>query len=426
MVENNPDHSDDVSNLGRRTVLKATSGALVGVGLGGVASASGDGKNDERVEGEVPYPDHSKLLVDDSLTSLTPRYHLLTVDEDRLLELVEAAKLDEADEQEARDSLKDLWSTYEVRKVRDGKDFVLTLDDDGPSALGGKDEAEKFSTAGEAVSFGFAKRNGGRNEIGAQWYGSTHKTMTRDVLESHFDLYSYEEDDIVEYSPKPDTNPCDGCGQWVESADWPSWVKDAVKKGLNEFAHHYGHYYDPNHYTVDLGYGITIEFNGLGGAPWFCEYEMGEAEDTSYSTQREHLGRAIHYVQDVSVPLHSGMGIEQMNLELDCDFDGCEVLDPYYDLHYSYEEWVKNNLTSGENFLDDCTMIAYNNDPFDCVENVADEGNSYAYEVFHLVKENGTDFDSWSSTDYDDLVEATANSLSHGYGYTHALVEQLY
>ncbi|WP_132058089.1 phospholipase C/P1 nuclease family protein [Halorussus amylolyticus] len=427
MVRDHSNRSKDASNVGRRTVLKATSGALVGVGLSGLAGTSAaNGQSENRVEGEVPYPDHSKLLVDDSLTSLTPQYDLLTLDEDRLLELVEQAKMDESAEREARDTLKDLWRKYDVRKVRDGKDFVFTLADDGPQALASSDDADQFSNAGEAVAVGFAEENGGKDEIDAQWYGSTHEAMTEDVLDSHFDLYSYEVDDIVGHSPDPDVDPCNGCGQLVESADWPNWVKDKIKEGLNAFAHYFGHYYDPNSYTVNLGYNTTIEFDGLGGAPWFCAYEMGKAEDESYSDRREHLGRAIHYVQDVSVPLHAGMGLEQMNFDIHCDSDGCGVIDPYFDLHSGYEEWVKNNFTSGENFLDDCTMVSYNNDPFDCVSQVADEANSYSYEVFHRVKENGTDIDSWDSSDYNDIVEASANSLTYGYSYTHALIEQLY
>ncbi|WP_276299895.1 hypothetical protein [Halorussus lipolyticus] len=424
MVDSEKSGAGAGSNLNRRTFLKASSGAIVGLSATGLASA---GDSDQRVEGEVPYPDHSKLLVDDSLTSLTTQYDLLTLDKKRLQTLVEKAGLRESSETEAKDALKDLWQKYPVRKVREGNDFVFTLAEERSNGAVSKEETDQFTTAASAVNRGFGKENGNRNGIDAQWYGSMHKDMTRHTLENEFDLYSYEEDDIVEASPTPDSNPCNGCGQLVESADWPDWVKDGIKKGLNEFAHHYGHYYDPNQYTVDLGYGITITFNGLGGAPWFCDYEMGEAKNTSYSTKREHLGRALHYVQDVSVPLHSGMGLEQMNFEIDCDFDGCEVLDPYYDLHYSYEEWVKNNFTSGENFVDDYdSMLAWNDDPWDCVYEVADSGNSYSYEVFHLVKENGTNFDSWNSTDYNDLVEATANPVSHAGGYTHALIDQIY
>lgn len=425
MVKDNQYRSDAASTFDRRTFLQASSGALAGMAATGLVSAD-DG--DHRVEGDVPYPDHSKLLVDDSLTSLTPQYDLLTLDKKRLLDLTEKAGMREQGETEAKDALKDLWRTYPVRKVRDGDDFVFTLAEDRAKAsTAAEEKTERFGVAARAVGRGFAKENGNRKQVDAQWYGSMHREMTRHTVENEFDLYSWEEDDIVGASPTPDSNPCNDCGPVVESADWPDWVKDAIKKGLNEFAHHYGHYYDPNQYTVDLGYGVTISFEGLGGAPWFCEHEMGLAEENSYTSQREHLGRALHYVQDVSVPLHSGMGLEQMNLELDCDWSGCGVIDPYYDLHYSYEEWVKNNFTSGENFVDDYdSMLAWNGDPSDCVYEVAESGNSYSYEVFHLVKENGTDFGSWNSTDYNDLVEATANPISHAGGYTHALIDQIY
>lgn len=425
MADHDSDHDSGPSNPGRRTVLKATSGALAGIGLSGMVSASDDAEN--RVEGEVPYPDHSKLLVDDSLTSLTTQYDLLTLNENRLQELVGKAGMREESEREARDALKDLWKKYPVRKARDGDDFVFTLAKDRAKGRVSKQETDQFTAAGKAVARGFAKESDGRKEIGTQWYGSTHKDMTQFTLENHFDLYDFREEDIVEASPQPDTDPCDCSPPVFDWSDMPDWIADAIKKGLNEFAHHYGHYYDPDAYTVDLCCGITIEFGGLGGAPEFCEYEMGKAKDTTYSTKREHLGRALHYVQDVSVPLHSGMGLEQMNFELDCDWDGCEVIDPYYDLHYSYEQWVRDNFTSGENLVDEYDrMLAWNSDPSDCVYQVADSGSSYSYEVFHLVKENGTDIENWNSSPYNDLVEATSNPLAHAGGYTHALIDQIY
>ncbi len=330
-------------------------------------------------------------------------------------------------ERDAKAALKNLWKKYPVRKERDGNDFVFTLANE--RAKGGVTDTERdeFSTAGKAVAHGFAKENGNRKQISAEWYGSTHKDMTRWTLEKNFDLYDYEVDDIVEYSPKPDTDPCPCDYSVFDSKDMPDWIADAIKTGLNEFAHHYGHYYDPDAYTVDLCCGITISFGGMGGAPEFCEYEMAEAENHSYSSQREHLGRALHYVQDVSVPLHAGMALEQMNFEIDCDWDGCEVIDPYYDLHYEYEKWVRENFHSGENLVDDYDSLwAWNSDPSDCVYQVAAEATDQAYEVFHLMKENGTDIGSWNSTDYNDLVEATANPVFHAGAYTHALVDQIY
>lgn len=430
MVRNPRSSSRGVPNpVDRRTFLKVSSGAAVGVGVtaggaGHVAASDGRGGPGDTVEGELPHPDRGRLRVDESVRSITPHYYLLTLDKDRVLDLVGKSEGDGKKQTEIRDFLKDAWREYPVRRGRDGDDTVLSLATErSKGAI--ESEDEKFSGAAKALGRGYAAES---DDASAQWNGSNHNDMSEKVCE-WFDLYNYEISDVASHADDPDSDPCQGCSADVFPGSWamPGWVKNKIEQGLNEFAHHFGHYYDPNYYSYTMA-GISIEFDGIGGAPWFCGYEMGQAQDGSFSTEREHLGRATHYVQDVAVPLHSGMGVEQMNLGLHCDWNGCAAIDPYYDEHFGYENYVSRNLTSGESFLDEFGSIhVYNSDPVQVVKNCADIGNDDSYEVFHLLLNNGSNPDDWSSSsDRNDLNDVTENVMAWAGGYTHALVNQIY
>ncbi len=410
--------------FGRRRLLKATTGVCLGVAAGtaGQVAAADEG---ETVEGELPYPDRGTMRVDDSVRGITPYYYLLTVGKDRLLELVDASDEPDRRKDDVRAFLKDAWRTYPVTRRRDGNDTVFSLAANRARGTADDDEDEAFTAAARAVRRGYASES---DDVSAQWNGSNHLDMSEKTCDM-FDMYDYQVEDVASHSDDPDDEPCDGCSADVFPGSWamPNWVKDKIEQGLDEFAHHYGHYYDPNYYSYEMS-GVSIEFNGIGAAPWYCEHEMDLAQQNDYYIRREHLGRALHYVQDVSVPLHSGMGIEQANLGLHCDWDGCAVIDPYTDEHYGYENYVSRNLTSGKEFLDDYDGIyVYNSDPVSVVQNCAEKSNDYSYEVFHLMLDNGTNPADWSSSsDRNDLDELTANCLAWGHGYAHALVNQLY
>lgn len=418
------------SGFERRTVLKTATGIGLGLGLtaasvGQTAASDLQAPGDERIEGELPYPDRGTMRVDDSVKSITPYYYLLTIGKDRLIELVETSNLEGRQKDTIGDFLKDAWREYPVQRGREGNDTIFSLASDQSRGAVADDEDEQFAMAARAVQRGSRQED---DDPSILWNGSNHNEMTEKTCQE-FDLWDFQVDDIAGAAHLPDVDPCDGCSADMFPGSWamPDWVKDKIEEGLEKVAHHYGHYYDPNQYSYTMA-GIGIEFNGIGGAPWFCQYEMNQADNNCCSTEREYVGRATHYVQDVAVPLHSGMGIEQIGLGLDCDWSGCAFIDPYTDEHFGYENYVSRHLTSGENFLDEYDGLwVYNSNPISVVQNCADRANDYSYELFHLMVDNGSNPDNWtSSSDRNDLNEMTANCMTWAHGYTHALVNQMY
>ncbi|WP_407355109.1 hypothetical protein [Methanolobus sp. WCC5] len=143
---------------------------------------------------------------------------------------------------------------------------------------------------------------------GVRWNGSTHA-------------------DIMEKS----------CLLWGVSSSYTQFAKDHADDPddwytsilLGKIWHSFNHYYNPYAFG-----GLTI-----GSAHMNCHTHASLAknyyDDGEYLDVYENLAYASHFLTDLGNPMHTGHELQQINNSW---------------VHYSYENYVKNNWDSGYNF----------------------------------------------------------------------------
>lgn len=418
--------------IGRRRALKGI-GAGVAMAGGlfaapGTTSAAGEGVAVTPDEVEPPNPDIQVRKVARDVERLSQYYPILTLSEGTVLDRIEESGLSRREQRKARRALFDLRSEYPVVEKRDGNVTWLTLANDRPTP--GKDDSDRFQVAGKAYAKGAA---GGRSDdgISTQQWGGIHESMTRNACEE-MGIGSDATDELVAYSDAPDDPDVDvNVPDWIPHADT---VEDGVENALNEVLHHYGQYLDTDAFEVYHDDDHEENLEDLGGARAAADWHMDRAHYYGGSTENKYLGKAVHYPQDMGVPLHTGMGWEQANLDIYYDIWSGQYdwsIDPIYWLHSEYEEFVNDEWWWFEyDFESDCGSDCFYYYPIDDVSesiwDLASYSGDYSYEVFHRIQEEGdVDWTNWSSSTEDYMRDLTENCVHETGHYTRGFIHDV-
>lgn len=215
--------------------------------------------------------------------------------------------------------------------------------------------------------------------------------------------------------------------------DVPNWVvhdqdiEDGLEKGIEGLMRYVGHYYnaDPFFGTYYCGHNNdphTADFDGLGGAPEAAQWHFDKAEEKSGDERAKYVGRTLHYTQDMANPLHTGMGWEQVNLEVTYNDGSTDYsINPMDWLHKGYEEYIKDRWNSdreefsthyGPNECDGCYGYHKYNSAETEVSELANYTGTYSEEVFHRIDDEGTrNWREWSDSTRKKLKNITQNCL---------------
>ncbi|PSQ19950.1 hypothetical protein BRD00_00510 [Halobacteriales archaeon QS_8_69_26] len=420
--------------IGRRSVLKAIgASAAVGAGLFSVPAAATAGPEGVPVtpdETEVPNPDVQVRKVARDVQELSRHYPVLTLPEDTVLGYIDDSGLSGRERGEARKALADLRSEFPVKREREGNVTWLTLANDRGRGTPSQEHADKFEIAGTAFAKGATGLADDEGPSIQQW-GNIHRKMTRNACEE-MGVSSDTADEIAAYADDPDDPDVDiGVPSWIPHADT---VEDGLEHALNEFVHHFGQYYDEDAFEVYHDDDHAESLGAVGGAPTAADWHMDRAHSYCCSSENEFLGKATHYPQDMGVPLHTGMGWEQVNLEiyydvwsLSYDYD----FDPMYWLHSEYEEFVSDNWSYFEydyesHCGDDCFYYYPIDDVEQSVRDLAAYTGDYSYEVYHrIVDEGDVDWSNWSSDTRSYMFDITENCLNETGHYTRGFIHDV-
>lgn len=421
----------------RRSVMKTiVGGAATGTALlSGSATARGHAKEIEPGEAEKPNPDVQVRKVDRSVQTLSVHYPLLTLSEETVLGYIDDSDMSDKETREAKRAALKLRQRFPVKREKDGNTTWLTLAVDREST---EEDGDLFTKAHRAFANGASGHaDGGFSTMHQK---ELHRQMTEQACEEMW-LDTEVTDTISAAADNPD-NP----QVTIDVPDWIPHQKDienGLENAIEEYAHHVGQYYDPDPFWGDYEcYHNThdADFTGLGKAPTAADISWNNAEYYSNESQEEWVGYLVHYPQDMGVPLHTGMGWEQANLELYWD-SGCGCItwgvDPLNWLHSAYEDFVNDQWTE-RNFLDswnsDCGSGCYDYYPTDngaeAAANTADYSTQYSYEVFHQIMEEGNEGDKewweWDSATKDKLANITQNCLDESGLWTRGCIHYFY
>lgn len=413
-------------SIDRRKVLKtAAAGGILGSGLvATVATASeSEGSPVSPKETTPPNPGVQVTKVDRSVKGAVPHWDMLTLSEETIVRYIRQSDYSQDQKREARDALRDLRRKFPVRREQNGNVTWLKLATD-------RTATQKDNSQARTVHRLFADGTGG-GAVETQFYGSLHEEQAREACDE-MGIGGTSKDDIVKGSDDPDNPDVDI--QVPDGIMHEQTVEDGLEKGLNYLLRYYGQYFDPGVFEIYHDDNHDVDFGEIGGAPDAAGIEFSYAE--KYDSDL-YLGRTSHYFSDMGVPLHTGMGWEQVNLEIYTNSDGNVDyrIDPMYWLHGEYEEYVSDNWDSGEwfqyQFNSNNCSADYCYYPLDTIsgeiKNLADYTEDYSYDVYSKILDEGqVDWTDWSSNTKDYMQDITENSVHEMGLYFRGLLEEMH
>jgi hypothetical protein len=418
--------------IGRRSVLKsAAATAAVGTGiLGSVGSATGMDPSQE--SGNEPSFDYKK--VDRSVKEITVHYDLLTFSESTIMSFINSSDASPQEKREARETVVDLRSKFPIRQRRDGNVIWLELARDAPEST--QDDRKKFQQVDRVYTDGIP----GNDQVSTQWATSDHEKHTYRAADD-LDVEESTANDVASHSKDPD-NITDGLGI-PDNIDHYEDVKEAFEYGMKKFFRHWDHYYDTGVYYDYWCYhdGHGDDFGGIGGAPKATDIKMDDAywyDSYGYDSYRnEALGWALHFLEDVAQPLHSGMGWEQLGIKLVYDSSEDDNVtwewDPKKTTHERYATYASDNWSSGEvfrydfrSYSDCCYYDIY--DPSSALKGLANKSGEYSYDVYDTIlnEEDNAEWDNWSDSTKSEMEDLTSYVMEEEGKYVRGFLKEFF
>jgi hypothetical protein len=416
----------------RRNVLKLVGAGAALAGTPVVAGATSDDRRIHPSEAELPYPNTEYMAIgDDVYDAVGNHWWLLTLDRDRIDTLLQQSSVGADTVTTYSDRVTTLRDTYtveetEVESTRAGQRHTYHLTDGRVSALD-KDQRIEVSEVADAVFDGFAAEGEDR-DVSTDWYAKMHRKQAKYVLDE-FNVTDSYADTLRKNTDNPDIFGCEECDvDWIPGVNLTDTVENAIESAIrglgdgSEAKHPPFHFYLGDPPTFDLVV-TTFTPSKFGGAPGEAEYMVQQAENAySAGEKATYLGYASHYLQDMSVPFHSGAVLAQLNYSP--TITNPLNFDPRRDIHYAYEEEINNNIESASWYIDgpfkDDFKTGY---PYyvssigDACRDLSSFAGEYGTHIFDAVLNGGKN----SPWDWDDgsrsVFEQTHNCMSEVGGY---------
>ncbi|WP_226004196.1 hypothetical protein [Natrinema salinisoli] len=414
----------------RRSVLKTIGGTAA------VASAAGLGSAETRqatteTPSEPPYDFEYRTVGDDVRDAVGHLWWLLSVDRDRIDELLEKSPASTKATRRKQEAVDELRSTYEVeieRDERNERELTYHLVDPTVRPLhetetgldtmamdesnSGKDAAESVA---ESVSVGLQQEAEPR--IQPMHSGTIHRKMAAAAVQGTD--HESATDTLKDESVRPDQwdQKCQVCSSdWLSLGDRfdlvnvsPDAVEEEVRKAIRDIDDSASphHMYVPGgeEFQVDgllsvvLPPGISLlQVEVTGAAPQDAQAHWEDAT-SQYYTDYYELGRAFHFLQDMSQPLHTGA-------------IGPQVLNTQGTIHHAYKRFIDDNWENAddtsidlvEEFNRGTESPQWEGSMEETCETLADWTSAYSEQVYETIVDNGPN----NRNDWDDYVKDTA------------------
>lgn len=337
--------------------------AITGIGsLATQGIASGSNPNDEPIpispgEETEPYPNLQHVRVSESIKNLTPHWILLVGNKGVTIRYLNNADIGDSQLESYKDTIKEVWSQYPVKKVREEKSTYIVFKKSVSSNE--VDAIPELNEVAEAVYQGWEKASGpeekNSGDITIQWNPiPTHELMS-ELAALKMGYLSGDASVVGEHADEPDywgiVNPL--------YTPYYAFIADQI-------VHSIEHMYDPS-----LG--------GMGRAPSNAAYYVNQAQSyypSNLSRTYENLGWSTHFIADVGNPLHTGMVLQQIENQW---------------VHGDYENHISANWTSGQNYqsiYDDNYYYYAINDPAQATKDLAGYTNGYSEQLFLEIYNN--------------------------------------
>ncbi len=409
--------------------------SAVGLGLAVGVTGTGVAQPDKEIpydDFERPYPDKTTTRFGSSLRGVTAHPEMLALSKKAVKRHFKASDLSGKEYGQALQYVLEARKDYPVEHVSDGGDTVIRLAPEAKTEplYPAKNDTEAQRHHRNAVQV-FAGGASGKHsaetsgEVSPQWDQNHHKDITEVLLDSaDANLYDYP---IIQASDDPDEFGEEARGEVNDICDqidlgaldgYKDKACDIVASALDVFHTNYAQYYDPSIASISFGPLGSIDVPaGLGKAPEATNtfyYAAASADDS------EKFGWSLHYLQDMSQPLHTGMGIEQAGFEM--TWTGPEK-NPKRWLHYGFEDLLRDFWNSDPSFSSETKsmeQIMRDSDTADYVypksaaENMAETSTQYASDIYYEILENEDerDYGTWDwSTKYN-VYKDLANCYS--------------
>ena len=432
----------------RRSVLKSIGGTAVLAGVAGVGNAqrrrsdTGTGSSPES-----PFDFEYRTVGADVRDAVGRHWWLLTVDHDRLDELVAKSPSSEDATRKYQEVIKELRSKYEVELGQDEdneRELTYHLTDGDVQALHetsvGTEQIEASDHGKDAVSSAASSVGAGLGQeagsVETEHSGSIHRKMA-EAAASDLDLYDFQLDDLKDGSVDPDQwdQKCRVCSDdWLylgDRFDWidisPDTVEEEVREAIRDIDDSASphHMYVPGQEEIEVSNLLAafipswitfLEIEVEGAAPQDAQTHW-EYATMGYYTDYTELGQSLHFLQDMSQPLHTGEIASQ-------------ALETRGTVHHAYKNFIEDNWTDAddtsmdfrERFNDGASNPIWDGSMEDACEAVAGDSTNYSSQVYETIVENGAN----NRDDWDEFVENSAYACMWFVGaYSRGAMNQL-
>lgn len=329
---------------------------------------------EERIQrfSEAPYDVTITTVSEEIKSNFGWTWWLLTVDGHKIDSHIENSNIYESEKEEYKDKLKDIRNNYKVEKVQKSDPHIeYEFINEKEDKIDSKRLTQIYELA-KAASEG--ARAGANRQPGTEHEEDLHEDMTETLISNEFwwefsggEYSRAEKDKLKEGSSDPDQedSKCFNCSTnwiwWMETEINESLVNglEAVIRSIDENVSPH-HMYLPNPsppLRIPLG-PLPIDVLRVSGAADIeCDYHFTLAQQLLVINETElaaeQLGRAMHFLQDCSVPFHTGAVAEQIGLTREAIAENLNPVANNAWVHYDYEEYIDDNWDSGKEFKSD-------------------------------------------------------------------------
>lgn len=439
-------------SMSRRSALKMLSavGASAAASAG-VTATDGSVRVADRDTFD-PYPDDKPLKYHESLRRVTNEPYLLSLPSESIDRHFDSSDLEGREFERTRTWVRNLRMRYPTERV-EGRHFEwVTLTDEAVRTLERTDRRQRtlvgqnsdVETLDQPDEGGLpsiqseadvqARRNvlemyAGPEGDGARamWDPSHHERILQQALD---DVDS--DADMAQWAGVPDSFNQMANGRlglqdgdldldipdvpFVPEDEIADFAASALKSAIDRVFKNYTQYYDPDVFNFSIPHIGQIEIDNLGMAPHASEAFRGAAAGTYDDEQeRRYLAYSTHYLHDMAVPLHTGMGLEQAGLDIQFDPLGGNFsfdLNPKKWLHFGFEGLVRDNWGGNRSFVDDFsgTDTAWPNSFLGTVR-MSQVSSTYSDDIFNEILKNENPPNNRNSPYWRDWNGATKDRL---------------